>query len=308
MLSRRAFLAASAGAAVVACTPGGRGGGKEAVIAPQLAADGTQPPAPTSTPTPAPTATPTPRPRGLEERVLLPGTTSETGMVIRHSGVAGPALMVLGGVHGNEPGGWGAAEEVANWEPTTGTLIVVPNANIRAMNAFVRTFDDIGDLNRLYPGDPESPLLMERMSHAFLETCREFGVEILLDMHESWAFYAEYPPNSGTGALGQTITAGIGPKQQTTAQQIAEIANPQVTAREQFIIRDGTRFSRPDGTPVGTGPSSRGRSSLSAGGHVTGLTPILIEMGQEHQDLDRRIQLHLITARALLGIEGIIPA
>jgi hypothetical protein len=257
-------------------------------------------------PTATATATPTPRPKGLEERTLLPGTTSETGMIIRHSGVPGPALMVLGGVHGNEPGGWGAAEEVANWEPAAGTLIVVPNANIRAMNAFVRTFDDIGDLNRLYPGNAESALLMERMSHAFLETCREFDVAILLDMHESWAFYAEYPPNSGTGALGQTITAGIGPKQQTIAHAIAEVANPQASEREQFIIRDGTRFSRPDGTPVGTGPSSRGRSSLSAGGHVQGLTPILIEMGQENQALERRVELHLITARALLGIEGIL--
>ena len=226
-------------------------------------------------------------------------------MVIRHSGVRGPAVMILGGVHGNEPAGWLAGDEVATWEPKAGSLIVVPRANIRALNAFVRTFDDIGDLNRLYPGDPESPLLMERMSFAFLETCREFRVEILLDMHESWAFYAEYPPNSGTGALGQTITAGVGPKQNTIAHQIAEIANPQATAREQFIIRDGTRFSRPDGTPVGTGPSSRGRSSLSAGGAVPGLTPILIEMGQQYQDLDRRVELHLITARALLQLEGI---
>jgi len=291
---------------VVACTPGGRGGGKEAVVAPQVAADGTQPPAPASTPTATVTPTPTPIPRGVEQRILLSGTPSETGMVIRHSGVRGPAIMVLGGVHGNEPGGWMAAEEVARWEPKAGSLIVVPNANIRAMNAFVRTFDDIGDLNRLYPGNPESPLLMERMSYAFLETCREFNVEVLLDMHESWAFYAEYPPNSGTGALGQTITAGVGPKQPTIAQRMAQIANPQVSEREQFIIRDGTRFSRPDGTPVGSGPSSRGRSSLSAGGHVAGLTPILVEMGQENQALERRIELHLITARALLEIEAVL--
>jgi hypothetical protein len=227
-------------------------------------------------------------------------------MIIRHSGVRGPAIMILGGVHGNEPGGWMAAEEVANWEPRAGSLIVVPSANIRAMNAFVRTFEDIGDLNRLYPGNPESPLLMERMSHQFMETCREFGVEILLDMHESWAFYAEYPPNSGTGALGQTITAGVGPKQNTIATLMAERVNPQVSAREQFIIRDGTRFSRPSGTPIGSGPSPRGRSSLSAGGHVSNLTPILVEMGQENQALERRIHLHLLTARALLEIEGVL--
>ena len=226
-------------------------------------------------------------------------------MVIRHSGVPGPAIMVLGGVHGNEPGAWLAADEVATWEPVAGSLIVVPRSNVRAIASFVRTFDDIGDLNRLYPGNPESPLLMEQMSHAFLQTCREFGVEILLDMHESWAFYAEYPVGSGTGALGQTITAGVGPKQATIAQQIADAVNGDVTAREQFSVRDGTRLSRPDATP-GPGGTQRGRSSLSAGVHVPGLTPILIEMGQENQAQDRRVQLHLLTARALLSLEGVL--
>lgn len=309
-ISRRTFLASSAAAALVACTPGNSGGSgaKPAVIAPGIAADGTAPPEPTATATPSPTATPTPIPRGMEERILLPGTTSQTNMIIRHSGVGGPAMMILGGVHGNEPGGWLAGDEVANWEPKAGSLIVVPRANVRALNSFVRTFDEIGDLNRLYPGNPDSALLMERMSFALMETCREFKVEILLDMHESWAFYAEYPPNSGTGALGQTITAGVGPKQNTIAQEIAALVNPGVTQREQFIVRDGTRFSRPDATPANpsTPTTQRGRSSLSAGSAVSGLTPILIEMGQTDQPLERRIQLHLMTARATLQLQEML--
>ena len=229
-------------------------------------------------------------------------------MVIRHSGMRGPATLVLGGVHGNEPGGWLAADEVANWEPAAGSLIVVPRANIRALQAFVRTFDDIGDLNRLYPGSAESSLLMEQMAYQFLQVCREFNVSILLDMHESWAFYAEYPPNSGTGALGQTITAGPGPQAADFAQRMAAIANPQATAREQFIVREGSRFGRPTGTPApGETPvATRGRSSLSAGGHVAGLTPVLVEMGQTDQPLERRVQLHLVTARAAMQLQGMV--
>jgi hypothetical protein len=213
--------------------------------------------------------------------------------------------MVLGGVHGNEPGGWLAADEVATWLPTAGSLIVLPRANVRALNSFVRTFDDIADLNRAYPGNPESTFLMERMAFEILQLCREFQVELLLDMHESWAFYAEYPPNSGTGALGQTITAGPGPRSADFAQRMAAIANPQVTTREQFIVREGNQFGRQTSTPApGQTPSPRGRSSLSAGGHVSGLTPVLVEMGQTDQPLDRRIALHLITARAALQLQG----
>lgn len=225
--------------------------------------------------------------------------------MIRHSGLRGPAMMILGGVHGNEPGGWLAADEVATWEPAAGSLIVLPRANAQAIGSFVRTFDEIADLNRAYPGNPESAFLMERMAYEILQTCREFKVELLLDMHESWAFYAEYPPNSGTGALGQTITAGPGPQQADLAQRMAAIANPQASKREQFIVREGSQFGRPTATPAPGQPTSqRGRSSLSAGGHVAGLTPILVEMGQTDQPLARRIELHLVTARAALELQG----
>lgn len=213
--------------------------------------------------------------------------------------------MVLGGVHGNEPGGWLAADEIATWEPAAGSLLVVPRANVQAIASFVRTFEEIGDLNRLYPGKADSGFLMEQMAFSICEIAREFHVELLLDMHESWAFYAEYPPNSGTGALGQTITSGPGPKQADFAQKMAEIANPQATNREQFIVRDGTRFGATTATPQ-PGQTSRGRSSLAAGAVVPGMTPILVEMGQEEQPLNRRIELHLITARAVMALEGLM--
>lgn len=307
-VTRRTFLAGAAsiaGAAMLGCGPDkrtspGQAGALDIEVA--LQGDPTMQPTATATATPA---TPTPRARGAEVRLLLAETPHETPLVIHHSGVQGPAAMVLGGVHGNEPGGWMAGDEVAKWEPAAGTLLVVPRANVTALNAFVRTFEEIGDLNRLYPGNRDSPLMMERMAHAILEAAREFDANLLLDMHESWAFYAEYPPNSGTGALGQTITTGVGPRQAEFGQLLTGKVNPHVTQREQMIVRDGTRFSRPGATPAPS-QANRGRSSLSAGGHVAGLTPVLVEMGQTDQPLERRIELHLLTARAALEIVGVL--
>jgi len=213
--------------------------------------------------------------------------------------------MLLGGVHGNEPGGWLAAAEAATWEPLAGTLVVLPRANVQAISAFVRTTDDLGDLNRLYPGDEASALPMERMAAGILGTAREFDVALLLDMHESWAFYAEYALGSGTGALGQTITAGVGPLQGDFGSRLAEAVNPAITSREQMIVRDGTSFRRPPAMPT-PGQANRGRSSLAAGGHVPGLTPVLVEMGQERQDLQRRVDLHLLVAKSALGLLGVL--
>ncbi|GIW13431.1 MAG: hypothetical protein KatS3mg062_0870 [Tepidiforma sp.] len=306
-LSRRRLLAAfPAFAAAAACraepqrtppAPASPAAARPAAASPPAAAD----PQPV---TPYPTPTPAPRPRSAETRLLLTGTPHETPLTIRHSGLPGPAAFVLGGVHGNEPGAWLAADEVAAWEPAAGSLLVLPRANVTAMAAFVRTFDDIGDLNRLYPGDPASPLAMERMAHAILEAAREFAVTLLLDLHESWAFYAELP-GAGTGALGQTITVGPGPLQPSFGQQLADLLNPRLSPREQMIVRDGTRFGRP-ATPVPQGQPNRGRSSLSAGGHVPGLTPVLVEMGQLDQPLERRVELHRLAARAALQLLGIL--
>jgi hypothetical protein len=208
--------------------------------------------------------------------------------------------MVLGGVHGNEPGGWLAADEVATWAPAAGTLIVVPRANVQAIAGFVRTTDELGDLNRLYPGDPASTLPMERMTATILATAREFEAKLLLDMHESWAFYADYP-GTGTGALGQTITTGAGPLYPAFGQEMASRVNPVISEHEQMLVRDGQQFRRPDVTPT-AGQANRGRSSLSAGGHADGLTPVLVEMGQQDQPVARRVELHLLVARAALDM------
>jgi predicted deacylase len=97
------------------------------------------------------------------------------------SGKPGPVLMVLGGVHGNEPGGWLAAGEVSGWAPATGGLIVLPRANEIAAANFVRTTDELGDLNRLYPGSPGSALPMERLAAEIVAVAREFNVDVVLD-------------------------------------------------------------------------------------------------------------------------------
>src|SRR5687768_17502709 len=107
-----------------------------------------------------PTATPTPTPEppfvvapGEERRLLMAGTPQETPLYIYGSGRPGKVLMVLGGVHGNEPGGWLAGDRLqTSFRPAQGAFLIIPRANRLATIAFDRTGGQ-GDLNRLYPGD-----------------------------------------------------------------------------------------------------------------------------------------------------------
>jgi hypothetical protein len=204
--------------------------------------------------------------------------------------------MVLGGVHGNEPGGWLAAERLqANFRPTQGAFLVIPRANKIAVNAFDRTGGQ-GDLNRSYPGAPDSATPMARMAAQIIETLREFHVDALLDMHESWAFYKDRAQN-GTAFLGQTVASPPVEPGLTLVREIVQAVNRTIRSPQEELFdrqfpgpqQDGRNL--PSSTPT-PGPPPSGTSSLNLNREVPGLIPILVEMGQQ-QVLERRVQLHV---------------
>ena len=336
--SRRRFLQLAAsgglGGLLLACGAGGDEGDRSAV-APTASPTATPPPptatataTPTATPSPTPTATPTPVPAtatptptptptpeptpwsaGREEIALLEGTEWETPLIAQHSGEQGPAVLVLGGVHGNEPGSWLATEEIADWQPVRGSLIVIPRANIIATRVGERTLPELGDLNRLYPGSHDAELPMARMAAQIVEAAQRYGVSLVLDLHESWGFYVERGSNRGTAFLGQTITGGPGGDGEGIATRIAEDFNAQLEIeRDHLIARDrgSWGFTSSQGGPPTDDTSSwgwrpgRGGSSLSLGRYVEGLTPVLVEMGQQRQTLERRAELHRLVVQVAL--------
>jgi Succinylglutamate desuccinylase / Aspartoacylase family len=298
-LSRRALLrlagALPAGALLAAC------GG---TASPNVLSD-----APQSTSS-EPTPSPTPPPplvvqAGEQQRQLMAGTPQESPLYIYGSGQPGPVLVVLGGVHGNEPGGWQAAERIqATLRPNTGALLVAPRANKLAINGLVRTTDDLGDLNRLYPGEQDG-LPMARMAFEIVETLREFHATILLDLHESWAFYRDRPPSGGTAYLGQTISSRDEPGA-SLARGVVDAVNGRVRApHEEFTFREwpprGSDATAPAGAPNSFGGS---RSSLGLSSHVAGLATLLVEMGQQ-QALERRVALHVDVVKEVAGRVGL---
>lgn len=261
-----------------------------------------------------PSPPPAVRPRGREDLLLMAGTEWEAQGAIHHSGVLGPRVMVLGGVHGNEPGGWMGAEAVANWEVRRGSLIVLPRLNWRSAAAFERTLDGFGDLNRLYPGHPEG-LPMARMA-AEVTAIAEFWRPLFLwDMHESWGFFNERGENGGTAFIGQTVTTADTPGG-AVVDGVVRRVNAAISEREAFTMRSrpggvfgggGSNDPVPNSTPspqelaMRTLPDgTRGSSSLSMGRFVSGVSPVLVEMGQMDQPEARRSELHQLLMRELL--------
>jgi hypothetical protein len=249
----------------------------------------------------------------------MTGTPQETPLYVFGTGRLGPIVVALGGVHGNEPGGWLAAERIVeDVRPQTGALLVIPRANRQATNLFARTTDELGDLNRLYPGRRDG-LPMERMALEIIDTLRAFHADLVIDMHESWSFYRDRTDtNTGTAWLGQTMSSptesGINLARHLVEAQNARMQRPveEFTLREwpprsaNFATAVPGTFSGPTPEPGTSGQGAvfgGSRSSLGLPTHIPGLAAILVEMGQQ-QALERRIQMHVdivIEALAHLG-------
>lgn len=323
-ISRRQLLRLAAllpvGAIVAACSS--RDGDDE-VTEPErrvgsagIAIDGGTPDV-AATPMPTPTATATPEPfilaAGEHQRLLMEGTPYETPYLVSGTGLLGPIVVVLGGVHGNEPGGWLAAERlVEQVRPDTGGLLVVPRANRQAVELFERTTDELGDLNRLYPGDPDG-LPMAQMAHEIVETLRTFHATYVIDLHESWSFYRDRTETqTGTAFLGQTLSSRGEPGASLAMHLVETVNSSRVQApHEELTFREWPPSrsrsgggSQPGGTP---GPGFTGyrgsRSSLGLPSHIPGLAAILVEMGQQ-QPLERRVQLHVDIVQEALRVLG----
>jgi hypothetical protein len=141
-------------------------------------------------------------------------------------------------------------------------------------------------------------------------------VGLVVDMHESWAFYKDRPQN-GTAFLGQTVGTN-GEQASNLARDVVASVNSRVlSAHEEFFFRDrfgSNQAAAPDvqnsQSPAGasgapTGPGGASRSSLGLSTFVPGVMAILVEMGQQ-QSLERRTALHVDVLSEFLRRVGVL--
>jgi len=133
----------------------------------------------------------------VTRETLAEGTKYATDLYIIESGKPGPVVMIVGGVHGNEPAGYTAAGHITDWDIKKGTLLVLPQANKRADERNVRYIRREGDLNRDFP-QSASERADNTLSRAIWSVLKKYDVEWLMDMHEGYD-YCKNPSNSSVG-------------------------------------------------------------------------------------------------------------
>ena len=133
------------------------------------------------------------------ERTILEGTSYETLLYIVESPLEGPVIMVIGGIHGNEPAGYMAAESISSWAIDRGMLLVISRANVPAIKEGVRTVDGYRDLNRSFPGDWDGEK-SDLIAAAIVAIMDEFRPDWVVDLHEALSCERHQP-----GMLGQSF-------------------------------------------------------------------------------------------------------
>ncbi|MBW3636614.1 MAG: succinylglutamate desuccinylase/aspartoacylase family protein, partial [Armatimonadetes bacterium] len=170
----------------------------------------------------------TARAETLQSGVLMAATRYQTPFYVKTGAQSGPTIVVIGGLHGDEPAGYLAARELQKWKITRGTLVVVPDAHIEAIRRGVRAYPR--NMNRLFPGNPNGDA-MERLASQIWDLIKKSKPDLVLTLHESRGFHADDPRR-----YGQTFTYDF-PELAPRFRRVAAKVNAGIAPRKHRFLQ-----------------------------------------------------------------------
>ena len=221
----------------------------------------------------------------------------------------GPTMMIIGGIQGNEPGGFLSADLYADLALKQGNLIVVPRANFYSILLFQRGPN--GDMNRKFgieaKGDYDSQIvriLKELMAES----------DILLNLHDGWGFYRPTYESKLANPLryGQSIIADcaeyVCPRSgrylnlKKTAEQVIAKINAQIEDPKYHFHFMNTRTAEPD-SPYAEQRTSATYYALTR----YGIPAFGVETSKNLPTMEMKVQQHNLAINAFMELFGLVP-
>lgn len=223
---------------------------------------------------------------------LAPGTRFATPVIVQESGVPGPVVMIVGGMHGNEPAGAAAAEQIADWPIARGTLIVVPRANVPALNANKRTTPAApvseNNLNRNFVWTDGKVATQGEMAAELWRLVEQHHPDWVIDLHEGFDVH-----NKNDDSVGSSIIHDRSPE----AKRLAEMMQAAVNAE---VLDEANAFDL-------LGPPVAGSLARAAGDH-TPARAMIVETTTKDRRLSLRVRQHRLMVACALGDLQMLPA
>ena len=240
---------------------------------------------------------------GLGERpepagALAAGTPAETPYYVIDSGQAGPRIVIVSGVHGDELSGPVAADQMRHWPILRGKLAILPRANVLALKANSRltplttgtsissSTETNRNLNRVFPPGKGVAGNEHDLPAEIWSWLKEFRPDWLLDLHEGAKFHIE-----STNSVGSTVIASLKPSALKVADLMVKTLNESVAATNHkfLLLRNPMK-----GTLVRAVADEFGTCSL------------IVETTQQAQSVGLRTRQQRIAVRTFLRELGIV--
>ncbi len=137
--------------------------------------------------------------------VIAEGTRWAMAWRMHESGQPGPTVLVVGGIHGNEPAGASAAAQIQFWPVKRGRLIVVPRANGPGLENGTRFLPGVSlktrDLNRNFQKTDSKDGPIGEPARALWQFISGHKPDWLLDLHEGSDFHQINPKSVGSSII-----------------------------------------------------------------------------------------------------------
>ncbi len=218
-----------------------------------------------------------------ETFLLLEGTRWETPCFVHDTGRDGPTVLIVGGIHGNEPAGATAAEQIRHWPLTRGKLLVVPRANVPGLRANRRFLPQaarpLRDLNRNFPRTAEEAPRGEPAGALWKLLVAE-QPDWLLDLHEGYDFHLV-----NSDSVGSTVIRHRSPDTDRASRRMVQAINATIDVKQH-------KFQS-------LAPPAQGALARAAGEHL-GIRAMILETTRKDQPLSLRSRQHRIMVYRLL--------
>ncbi len=245
---------------------------------------------------------------GRTHRIYFPNTDHELHIYHILGREPGTTMLIIGGIHGNEPGGYLAADLYADLSLRRGNLIVVPRANIQAIHQNARGNE--GDLNRRFGGydnghiDREIAIILEELMAQ---------ADVLLNLHDGSGFYSpvEEGLRRNPRLWGQSViidtesfTTSDGKRCDLlgTAGEAVRLVNHLITdAGHQFRIKNTLTFDENS-----SHREQRGSATFYAVSEV-GIPGFGVETSQDIMLESQRVRYQVLVINAFMEAFDIVP-
>ncbi len=194
-----------------------------------------------------------PTQRPVRKNVVYFANTPDELNVYRVYGARdGKTLMIIGGIQGDEPGGFLSADLYADISLAEGNIIVVPRANFYSIILNNRGPD--GDMNRQF-GDPVTARRQEKIVAILKKLIAES--DLLLNLHDGSGFFRPRweGPMANPKRYGQSLIAdaavyntddGKTIDLQGIAQRVLARVNPQIENNRYHLLFNNHRTAEKD--------------------------------------------------------------